>query len=789
MNKWQKYRCAYRNYRKRTKKRRRKVQLLLISVFMIWYTGSLPDQLFNDSTSTVLLDRDGKLLGAHIARDGQWRFPETGKVPGKVAMCITEFEDRNFFGHIGISISGIGRALVQNVSRGKVVSGGSTITMQLVRLMRKNPPRTYREKMLEVVLATRLELRYSKNEILALYASHAPFGNNVVGLDAASWRYFGRDPEKLSWAESATLAVLPNAPGLIYPGKNHDRLLQKRNRLLKRLFIAGKISEESYTLALEEPLPGKPLPLPRYAPHLLERCIREGWEGKTVHSTLRLAVQEKTQQQLALHHTLMSANEIMNGAVVVTDVATGEILAYVANTNAAEEFAPEVDCIMAPRSTGSILKPLLYAGAMQNAQLLPSMLVPDIPSRFGSFAPKNYSRQFDGLVPADKALARSLNIPMVHLLNRYGVAKFREDLNRLGFTSVKRSARHYGLTLILGGAEVKLYELNGVYTRLAQDLRFGKHLPLSLTQGPERKWEEGSGFDRGCIYAAFEALLEVNRPDEDNNWRLFGSSRKIAWKTGTSFGFRDAWAVGITPDYVVSVWVGNADGEGRRGLTGVKTAAPVLFDVFRQLPAKTDWFAIPRKEMQQVDVCSESGYRATEYCTSRFRQWVPNAALQTGSCPYHKLVHLDHTGTFRVTAECEEVFHMQHKRLMVLPPAIERYYRTNHPEHRPLPEMHPDCRSAIDHSALHLIYPKSGSRIIVPYGLDGTLEKVIFEAGHRTSGMVVYWHLDDLYLGQTETIHELELLPEPGKHRLTLTDEQGRTVSVDFEVDGKLMHR
>lgn len=775
---------SYRAWRKRTRKVRRRIKLTLFALFLVWYIQCLPDQLFTDSTSTVLLDRHHALLGARIAADGQWRFPETKAVPPKVAVCLVEFEDRNFQLHLGISLKGLARAIVQNTEEGKVVSGGSTLTMQLARLMRKNPPRTYAGKLYEMILATRIEFSYSKQEILALYASHAPFGNNVVGLDAASWRYFGRSPEKLSWAESATLAVLPNAPGLIYPGKNHTLLLQKRNRLLKRLWQTGRIDHTTYALALTEPLPGKPLPLPNLAPHLLDQCIKEGWKGKQIRSTLRRDVQEKAVKQLEIHHRQLADNRIMNGAVIVTDVHTGEILAYVGNTASTEtEHGNAVNCIVAPRSTGSILKPLLYGKCLESGTITPKMLVPDIPSQFGSFSPKNYAGSFDGLVPADRALSRSLNIPMVHLLSRYGVTKFRDDLRRFGFSTIVRPAEHYGLSLILGGSEVTLSDLNDVYTRLAQQLKTGKQTTVSTLKRPAEK-RRSFTMDRGCIYTMFDAMLEVNRPDEDNNWRIFSSSQKIAWKTGTSFGFRDAWAVGVTPDYVVSVWIGNADGEGRPGLTGVKAAAPLLFDVFRQLPRSQQWFPRPKAEMTEVKICAESGSRANGLCPNTTRAHIPKTALNVPACPYHQNIHLDRTGAFRVDSECESVYDMQHRMWFVLPPVIERYYKANHPDYVPLPDFKPECLAKVTDGALHLVYPKPNSAIYIPVEIGGDPGRVVLEASHRSSSTRIWWHLDDLYIGETNEIHQLAVNPPAGRHRLTVVDENGVTTSVDFEILG-----
>lgn len=758
-----------------------------VPVFLSWYIFCLPDQLFSDSTSTVLLDRNGYLLGAKIANDGQWRFPEKMEVPNKFERCLILFEDQNFATHIGISAKGIVRALIQNFQNDKIVSGGSTITMQLARIMRKNRPRTYREKIIEMILATRIELRYSKAEILGLYASHAPFGSNVVGLETASWRFFGRSADKLSWAESATLAVLPNAPGLIFPGRNHDLLAKKRNRLLRKLYDEKVIDAITFQLAISEPLPKKPLPLPQLAPHLLDKFIAEGKKGKLITSTIDIKLQEKAMLQLQLHHLLLRDNLIMNGAVLISDVNTGEILAYVGNSDTDDpENSSDVNCAQAPRSSGSILKPFLYEKCLEDGIITPEMLLTDIPSQFGGFSPKNFTGDFDGALPANKALSRSLNVPMVHLLNQYGLTKFHAVLKQKGLTTLNKPARHYGLSLILGGAEAKLFDLSRAYVQMAQLLKTGKTkeslLELGVSIPKQGRPMALSKFSRACIFATFEALIEVNRPDEDNNWRTFNSAQKIAWKTGTSFGFRDAWSIGVTPSYVVAVWVGNADGEGRPGLTGISAAAPLMFDVFRQLPKAKSWFKKPTQEMAAVRICQESGHRATDLCGESQLKWIPKSALEAPSCPYHQLIHLSKNGKFRVDSECEDVFNMRHETWFVVPSIIEKYYKMNHPNYKQLPEFKPDCLTKIRDNSLALMYPKANSRIYVPIEIDGSRGKTIFEATHRNPYIKVYWHLDDQFIGQTVEIHQLALNPSPGKHRLNLVDENGISLEIPFEV-------
>lgn len=786
---------AYRAHRPHIRLWCKRLFYLALVVFALWYLNCLPDQLFNDPTSTVLLDKKGNLLGARIADDGQWRFESQGNVPEKFKTCILEFEDRNFYGHYGISIKGIGRALTQNIRNKKVVSGGSTITMQLARIMRKNPPRSLPEKILEMILATRLEIRYTKTEILRYYSSHAPFGNNVVGLEAASWRFFGREPEKLSWAESATLAVLPNAPGLIYPGKNHQRLLDKRNRLLKRLYEQGKIDQTTFQLSLKEPLPDKPLPLPQQAPHLLARFMKEGYSGQTITSSVDLNLQKKTKELLQHHSRLLQENRIFNGAVMITSVKTGQVLAYVGNTSSPDaEQSSDVDCISAPRSTGSILKPFLFEKSLEDGLITPKTLIPDVPTQYGGFSPKNFTLQYDGAVPANKALARSLNIPMVRLLNEYGLEKFHRSLKQMGLTTLNKPARHYGLSLILGGAEAKLWDLSKAYTQMAQQLRYDSIRPVSLvdnSQKAHRKKKKPSTtlkeakLDKACVYSTFEAMVDVNRPDEDGNWRVFASSQKIAWKTGTSFGFRDAWAIGVTPDYIVAVWIGNADGEGRPGLTGINAAAPVLFDVFAQLPRSPQWFKAPKEEMTKATLCRESGHRASELCVNTETVLIPSSCMNTTACPYHQTVHLSLDGRQRVDSECEDVYHMKHVTWFVLPPLIEKYYKFNHPDYKVLPNYKPECLTRVADKAMVLLYPKPNSKIYVPVEIDGNMGRTIFEATHRSINTTIYWHLDEQYIGETKEIHQLALNPGIGKHKLMLVDENGITIQMKFEAIGK----
>jgi len=765
-----------------------------ILVSGIFFYFCLPNPLFNSSYSTVLEDRKGVLIGAKIADDEQWRFPISDEVPEKFKTAIIEFEDQNFESHLGVDPFAIARAVKQNYNAREIVSGASTLSMQVIRLAKENPDRTVWEKLKEMVQATRLELSHSKDEILALYAAHAPFGGNVVGLEAASWRYFGRAPSQLSWSETATLAVLPNSPALIHPGRNRKALKEKRNRLLKRLMKSEKIDSLTYELSLLEPLPEKPMALPDKAPHLVSKFYTGENKGEKIRTTLDLNLQKRINLVVDRNHEKLKANGIQNASVLVLDVKNKEVLSYVGNTNGkSSQHGQDVDVITSPRSSGSILKPLLYMLKMSEGEMLPNTLVPDIPSKFSDYSPKNYTRSYDGAVSGSEALSRSLNVPAVYMLQEFGVPKFNHYLKEFGLNTVKNDPEHYGLSLILGGAEITLWDITSVYGSLANQLNnydpsseeknryefisFSQESkPNQLKSKPLAK----SVINEGAIYSTFEAMLEVNRPEDEANWQRFQNARKVAWKTGTSFGYRDGWAIGVTPEFVVGVWVGNADGEGRPELTGLKAAGPILFDVFDVLP-QTGWFNEPLYEMEKILVCKKSGHRAGSYCPDPTAESVPKTGLETTVCPYHQLVYISSRNNQRMNSSCADLSELEARSWFVLPPIQEWYYKRSHSEYKELPPLAANCGEE-NQLTMKVIYPFNSSTIYIPKEIDGLTGKTVFEIAHRDNQTKIFWHLDDQFLGETETFHQLALSPKPGKHTLTLVDEKGERLEHEFEV-------
>ncbi|MFY7671021.1 penicillin-binding protein 1C [Tenacibaculum sp. MEBiC06402] len=748
------------------------------------YFFSLPEKLFNESTSTVLLSRNNELLGATIAKDGQWRFPELDSVPYKFKHCILQFEDAHFYKHFGFNPVSIAKAFLENRKAKRVVRGGSTITQQVIRLSRKNKRRTYIEKLKELILATRLEFRYSKEKILNLYSSHAPFGGNVVGLEMAAWRYYGLRPEQLSWAESATLAVLPNAPSLIYPGKNQIKLKQKRNRLLKKLYKEEIIDSITYVLASEEELPQKPYQLPTLAQHFLQEVKKE-YEGKRVISSIDNFYQKQVNHLSKQHYKLMKQNEVHNLAVLVLDVETKKVVAYVGNSPTDAKHQKDVNNVIAPRSTGSTLKPFLYAHMLQSGDLLPSQLVKDVPTDIAGYIPKNFDLRYDGAVPANEALTRSLNIPAVRLLQKYGLQKFLADLKDYNIKNINQTADYYGLSLVLGGGEATLWDLCKVFAGYAGTVN---HYEILKHKYYSKEFQEPSyllnskvdygkvqnqskNIDAGSAYLTLNTLTEVNRPLSDQAWKYYDSSQKIAWKTGTSFGNKDAWAIGATSKYVVGVWVGNSDGEGRPDVTGVGSAAPLMFKVFDILP-KSKWFLEPFEDLIEENVCAESGFLALAICEKVSKRVAKNGN-RAQSCPYHKEVHLDHTETFRVNSNCYPTNQMKTKIWFELPPLMAYFYKQKNSNYTKIPEYLEGCNKS-EKKVIDFIFPvKYKTKLSLTKGNDGKLNEIILKLTHTNPNAKIYWYLNSDFVKETTDYHELPIKPSKGEHVVTVIDDNG----------------
>lgn len=743
---------------------------LIIGVLLFPFSGPP----FHTDYSVAVTDEKGGILWAFLNKTDQWHLPPTGaEVPEKLKQAVISYEDQRYFSHPGVDAISVARALQQNLKNGKVISGASTITMQVARL--RNPkPRTLWNKMRETLDALRLEIHFSKEEILQLYLDHAPYGGNVIGYQTASLKYFGKPAQQLTWSEAATLAVLPNAPGLIYPVKGDDRLKQKRDALLAKMYATGTLDKQTFTLSLLEQLPDLFIPFNQWAPHLARKLKNDYPDKHYIQTTIDSRVQQSVANIARQHGHVLHDYGISNLSVLVADTRTGEIKAYVGSNNFFEaKSLGQVDGVMAPRSSGSILKPFLYALSIDEGLIAPQSVIHDLPTYYDGFTPHNASEKFDGLVSAKDALIRSLNVPAVRLLNSYGVYQFYSFLKVAGVSTLFRPADDYGLPLILGGAEVNLWDMVKLYRGLANEGQFSDNIVLK--EDSSKKEKTASLISPAASLLTLEMLKELVRPGHEYYWQQYGHQSPIAWKTGTSYGHKDAWAVGTTPEWTIAVWVGNFDGASNKNLGGATSAGPLLFDVFNALPKTKElqWFEHHDIDFTSVSICKESGFVASAACPHALATELPTNMRPLAICSYHTVKYTSADGQHLNCSRCWGAQGGVSKSFLTYPPDVAYYLRQNGNQVDELPRHLPQCPTMRTELALEIIYPNKDARLFIPRDFDQKLQTVVCKVASSSSKGVVFWYLNKEYVGQTTNEHQLELQFEPGWSELAVVNEYG----------------
>lgn len=757
--------------------------LLIILVFIV-----IPEPLFVKSDySTVILDENNKILRIFLNKDEQWYFPpdKTIEVPEKLETAIISFEDRYFYYHPGINPVSIINAFISNLSEGRIVRGGSTITMQLVRISSPQK-RNYFNKIREIFKAIKVEIWYSKKDILRMYVDNAPYGGNIIGYQAASLKYFKKKPEHLTWSEACTLAVLPNSPGIITPVKKNKLLVNKRNFLLKILFEQKVINSETYKLSLLEPVPQNIAYVEPAAPHLsqiLKNRLSE--KSKIIRSSIIKELQLDIEGIVKNHIKYLNTKGIKNGSVLVADTETGKIRAYVGSQDFFDKKNNgEVDGVISPRSTGSVLKPFLYALCIDEGYILPQTKIKDVPTFFGSFSPENSDKKYNGIISADEALIRSLNVPAVRLLDLYGVYNFYSFLKEAGITSLFRKPDDYGLTLIIGGAETSLYQLAMLYRGIGN---YGKFSSLTIVQDENQDLAEKQLISPGASYLVLNILKDLKRPDTEYYWQQYENQFKIAWKTGTSFGNRDAWAVGVSPQWTVAVWIGNFTGEGNPNLAGAISAGSLMFDIFNYLPRdKTKlWFEKPYEFLKLTEICRDTGYRAGEFCPAKKMVEIPVNMKPLKICPFHKNIFVAADEKIQVCSLCWKPGNYKKKYVLNFSPDIVQYLRERGQNIFELPPHNPNCTGFKSRKTLQIIYPEPKAKIFLPRDIDGKLQKLNIKLAHNKKKSIVYWYIDNKYYGSTKDLHSKSFTLDKGVHTLEVIDETGFREKREFFIDLK----
>ena len=766
------------------------ISVIFLFLILLYIIVPLPDPLFEKDYSTVVTDEKGEILRAFLNKNQQWHFPPQKdlKIPAKLKKAILLFEDRYFYKHPGVNPVALVRALFQNISSGKIKSGASTISMQVIRLAFKRN-RTIPDKCLEILQALKLEINYSKEEILKMYVNHAPYGGNIIGYYAASMKYFNRPPDQLTWSQAALLAVLPNAPGLISPLMNREHLIKKRNALLKSLLNEKTIDEETFESGLREPVPGAAQSFFLNAPHLAQTLkSRYRIESETIRTTILKKYQVPIEEMVKTHLTYLNSMGIRNGSAVVVETASGKVRAYVGSQDFFDnEKSGQVDGVISSRSSGSILKPFLYALAMDEGLILPSTVIRDVPSYFGSFSPSNADKRYNGLVTAKEALIRSLNVPAVRLLNAYGLYKFYIFLKAGGLSTLFRQPDEYGLTLVLGGAETTLYDLAMLYRGLGN---YGKFTPLMLFSGNEHKnyqsdrEKEMQLLSPEATLLTLNVLKELKRPGAEYYWEQYQNQFPIAWKTGTSYGLRDAWAVGVNPSWTIAVWVGNFDGEGNSNISGAGCAAPLMFDIFNFLPKsyEKNWFDKSKVEVMPVQLCMDTGFLAGPDCERIFAADSPVLKKPLKHCPFHKSIYVTLDEKFQVCSLCWEPGKYKKIKKLIYPPDVTQYLREAGVIVSNIPPHKSNCPGLDEVKPLQITYPVPNARLWIPRDFDGTLQKITFTVAHRVPDRKMFWYLDNVYMGFTIRRHKMAFKLSAGQHRLEVVDETGNRARRQFSI-------
>ncbi len=730
--------------------------------------------------SKVVVDKNGEILRVFTNFEEQYLLPLqfSAPIPEKLKKAVMLFEDKRFYSHFGIDPVSIMRAVKQNISAGRVKSGASTITMQLARIM-KEKPRTVTNKIYEALQAIKIEMNYTKDEIFKLYLNFAPYGGNNFGYHTASYRYFRKSPEKLTWAEASLLAVLPNQPTVLHPGKNTRKLSAKRNRLLKRMWEAGMMDKASYQLALLEKVPDTVYRFSGAAFHLAEK-VKKTEKTNLIKTTIDKTIQKQLEDIVLRHSKHLQARGIDNISVIVADTKTGETTAYIGSQNYFDKAKKGmVDGADAPRSSGSILKPFLYALSMDEGLIIPSTQLRDVETYYGTFMPKNADNRYHGIVTAEDSLIRSLNVPAVRLLNLYGIENFYSFLKQAGMTTLFRTAEEYGLPLILGGAEAKLTEVAAMYRALGT---MGNFSPLTVLKPNDKVGK--TLISRGASRLTLEMLKKLNRPGIENSWNRYNNQWPIAWKTGTSYGQKDAWAAGVTPEWTIAVWAGNFDGRGSSDLGGAISAGPIMFDILNALPKKPEnrWFEKPEEDLITIETCPETGFQPSIHCRERTEAEAPKNAKPLRLCPFHTTIHVTNDQKQQVNASCWE--ENNHKAISFLsyPPEITQHMIENGVPIKELPPFKPGCKATRSINPLRIIYPQMKTIVRIPTDFHAKKQKLVLKAAHRNPKETIFWYMDTKYLGKTQKRHQISVDLMPGEHVLEILDKDDNRKRVRFRV-------
>lgn len=730
----------------------------------------------NVDYATIVTDKNNQVLHAYLSTDEKWRMKtELHEISPTLKKAIIHKEDKYFYWHFGVNPFAIVRAIANNIIKGKRTSGASTITMQVARLL--NPkPRTYKNKLVEIFRATQLEIVFTKDEILQLYLNLVPYGGNIEGVKAAALIYCNKAPDHLSLAEITTLSIIPNRPTSLRPGKNDAYLIQERNKWLHR-FKEDDLFEPAFVEdALEEVFLTHRYAIPKKAPHLARKLVVEQPKAHLIKSTLNTSLQIGVEDIVKHYSRKLKNYNIQNAAVLVIDNANSEVLAYVGSADFYNnEDGGQVNGIEAIRSPGSTLKPLIYAIGFDKGNISPKLKVEDLPVDFSGYSPTNYSNTYSGMVTVEQALQQSLNVPAVQVLNNIGVSNLVERLGKMGFHQIIKDKKKLGLSLALGGCGVRLSELTAMYSIFANK---GNYRGLKFLKDASTTISSNKIISSSAAYLVTDVLQNLNRPDFNNSLGNITNLPNIAWKTGTSYGRKDAWSIGYNNNYTVGVWVGNFSGKGVPELTGSDMATPLLFSVFQQISRNNGEWNFPPAELKHTWVCSETGHLPSEKCEHQILDFHLPLITKQNQCKHLIDVAVNKDATVSYCKHCVPAKHLT-KNYNNYSPAQIAFYEINKMPYQKIPPHNHNCERYYANESLKIISPKAN---VDYYFLKDDNDEILLESHIAAGVQQVHWYINDNYFTSSYRSDVTFFKPVAGKNKVTCVDDKGRSNSLYIEV-------